>query len=73
MILILLQLISYDPEDAKPVSDFQLSVLPECDTSMTCLQALNFFQEGRSHILLVSTDPGEAKGAIGVVTLEDGP
>ena len=49
-----------------------LNSLPEADQNMNCLQALNFFQEGRSHILLVSTDPGGDKGAIGVVTLEDG-
>lgn len=32
-------LISYDPEDAKPVSEFQLSMLPEGAPDMTCLEA----------------------------------
>ncbi|POW20585.1 hypothetical protein PSHT_03332 [Puccinia striiformis] len=64
-------LISYDPEDAKPVRDFQLSNLPEGSPEMTCLEALNFFQQGRSHMLLVSSQPGEQGGALGVVSLED--
>jgi hypothetical protein len=29
------------------------------------------FQTGRSHILLVTANPGEDKGAMGIVTLED--
>jgi len=35
------------------------------------LDILNFFQEGKSHMVLVSDFPAEARGAVGVVTLED--
>ncbi|MBW0485647.1 hypothetical protein O181_025362 [Austropuccinia psidii MF-1] len=69
--LLVKRLISYDPEDAKPVKDFQLSILPEGSPDMTCLEALNFFQQGRSHMLLVSSEPGRSGGALGVVSLED--
>ncbi|KNZ55899.1 hypothetical protein VP01_254g4 [Puccinia sorghi] len=69
--LLVKHLISYDPEDAKPVRDFQLSNLPEGSPDMTCLEALNYFQQGRSHMLLVSSQPGEEGGALGVVSLED--
>ncbi|GAA94899.1 hypothetical protein E5Q_01554 [Mixia osmundae IAM 14324] len=69
--LLIKKLITYDPEDAFPASAFQLSALPETGTDMSCLEALNFFQQGRSHILLVSSTPGENGGAMGVVSLED--
>jgi metal transporter CNNM len=42
--LLIKKLISYDPDDAKPVRDLPLSILPEADGDMNCLQALNFFQ-----------------------------
>lgn len=64
-------MITYDPEDAKPISDLQITALPEADRTMTCLEALNYFQQGRSHMLLVSEKPGTDKGALGVVSLED--
>ncbi|KAK9472972.1 uncharacterized protein V1510DRAFT_429785 [Dipodascopsis tothii] len=64
-------LISYDPEDAQPVSTFPLATLPETRPDTTCLNVLNYFQEGKSHMMLVSEYPGEAYGAIGVLTLED--
>ncbi|KAK9236136.1 hypothetical protein V1525DRAFT_363542 [Lipomyces kononenkoae] len=64
-------LISYDPEDAQPVSSFPLATLPETRPDTTCLNVLNYFQEGKSHMMLVSDTPGEAYGALGVVTLED--
>ncbi|GAA6005465.1 hypothetical protein JCM11491_003651 [Sporobolomyces phaffii] len=65
------QLISYDPEDEKTLGDMALSILPEVGPDASCLDLLNFFQTGRSHILLVSKTPGEPGGAIGVVSLED--
>ena len=37
----------------------------------SCLDILNFFQEGKSHMVLVSEYPGGDSGALGVVTLED--
>ncbi|GAA5971081.1 hypothetical protein JCM11641_004136 [Rhodosporidiobolus odoratus] len=69
--LIVKKLISYDPEDEKQLGDFALSVLPETPPDSTVLDVLNYFQQGRSHILLVSETPGEPGGAIGVVSLED--
>ncbi|SLM39945.1 Domain of unknown function DUF21 [Lasallia pustulata] len=64
-------LITYDPEDAKKVSDFALATLPETRAETSCLDIINFFQEGKSHMVLVSEFPGEDHGALGVVTLED--
>ncbi|KAK0237280.1 hypothetical protein EDD85DRAFT_921841 [Armillaria nabsnona] len=67
----LLLLITYDPSQALPVSSFALSILPEAHPSINCFQALDYFQTGRAHLLLISRTPGVAGGAIGVVTLED--
>lgn len=64
-------LISYDPEDALPVSSFPLATLPETAKDTSCLNILNYFQEGKSHMVVVSKTPGLDTGAIGVVTLED--
>ncbi|CAK3983811.1 hypothetical protein AC579_2745 [Lecanosticta acicola] len=64
-------LITYDPEDGKRVRDFALATLPETSPYTSCLDIINFFQEGKSHMVLVSDFPGEDKGALGVVTLED--
>lgn len=64
-------LITYDPEDAMRVRDFALATLPETAPETSCLDIVNFFQEGKSHMVLVSDFPGQDKGALGVVTLED--
>ncbi|KAK4126868.1 DUF21-domain-containing protein [Parathielavia appendiculata] len=64
-------LITYDPEDCKRVRDFTLATLPETRPETSCLDIVNFFQEGKSHMVLVSEYPGEDHGALGVVTLED--
>ncbi|KAI1301038.1 hypothetical protein F5Y03DRAFT_362767 [Xylaria venustula] len=64
-------LITYDPEDGKRVSDFALATLPETRPETSCLDIINFFQEGKSHMVLISEFPGEDHGALGVVTLED--
>ena len=64
-------LITYDPEDCKAVRDFALATLPETSPLTSCLDIVNFFQEGKSHMVLVSDSPGQNHGAIGVVTLED--
>ncbi|KAL2813634.1 hypothetical protein BDW59DRAFT_30219 [Aspergillus cavernicola] len=69
--LLVKTLITYDPDDAKPVGDFVLATLPETSPESSCLDILNYFQEGHSHMALVSADPGENNGALGVVTLED--
>lgn len=65
------KLITYDPEDALPVKDLPLSTLPETGPHTSCLDILNFFQEGKSHMALVSNNPGGENGALGVITLED--
>ncbi|CAN6674897.1 protein Mam3p [Trichomonascus vanleenenianus] len=64
-------LITYDPEDALPISSFPLATLPETAPDTSCLNILNYFQEGKSHMVIVSQRPGEATGALGVLTLED--
>lgn len=64
-------LISYDPEDALPVALFPLATLPETGADTSCLNILNYFQEGKSHMIVVSENPGEPTGAMGVLTLED--
>lgn len=64
-------LITYDPEDCLPISNFTLATLPETHPETSCLNILNYFQEGKSHMVCVSTNPGDITGAIGVVTLED--
>ncbi|KAI0888455.1 DUF21-domain-containing protein [Annulohypoxylon maeteangense] len=64
-------LITYDPEDGKRVKDFALAALPETRPETSCLDIINFFQEGKSHMVLISESPGEDHGALGVVTLED--
>ncbi|KAL4400223.1 cell agglutination protein Mam3 [Malassezia pachydermatis] len=69
--LLVKQLIQYDPEDAWPVSRFHLNPLPEASPELNLLDAINYMQVGRSHMILVSEHPGEPSGALGVVTLED--
>jgi metal transporter CNNM len=69
--LLVKDLITYDPEDGKEVGTFNLRPLPETAPDLTLLSTLNYFQTGRSHMLLVSNHPGQPKGALGVVTLED--
>ncbi|RCI01945.1 cell agglutination protein Mam3 [Rhizopus stolonifer] len=65
------RLITYDPEDASPVKNLQISTLPETGPDTSCLDILNFFQEGKSHMALISNEPGSNTGALGVITLED--
>ncbi|CAD6565425.1 MAG: hypothetical protein TREMPRED_001274 [Tremellales sp. Tagirdzhanova-0007] len=56
-----------------PIEDvFKLSAETiVCPPDLGLLEAMAYFQTGRSHILLVTTEPGKDKGAVGVVTLED--
>lgn len=70
-LLLIKKLLVYDPARALPVSDFKLSILPEAHPSINCFQALDYFQTGRAHLLLISRTPGTAGGGIGVITLED--
>ncbi|KAK2871842.1 hypothetical protein FQN49_002767 [Arthroderma sp. PD_2] len=69
--LLVKMLITYDPEDCKQVRDFALATLPETRAETSCLDIVNFFQEGKAHMVLVSDYPGEDHGSLGVVTLED--
>jgi metal transporter CNNM len=64
-------LISYDPEDELPISSFPLATLPETSLSTSCLNILNYFQEGKSHMVVISETPGKDTGVVGVLTLED--
>ncbi|UKZ80950.1 hypothetical protein TrVFT333_008715 [Trichoderma virens FT-333] len=69
--LLVKTLITYDPEDRIPVRDVQLGAVVETRPETSCLDIINFFQEGKSHMVLVSEYPGANHGALGVVTLED--
>lgn len=64
-------LIGYDPDDKWPVGKFALATLPQTWPDTSCLDLLNYCQEGKSHMILISNSPGEPHGAIGVITLED--
>lgn len=70
-ILLVKTLITYDPEDEIPVKDVQLGAVVETRPETSCLDIINFFQEGKSHLVLVSEYPGGDHGALGVITLED--
>ncbi|KAJ3723681.1 hypothetical protein C8R42DRAFT_663124 [Lentinula raphanica] len=70
-LLLIKKLLQYDPSQCLPISSFPLSILPEAPPTINCFQALDYFQTGRAHLLLISSTPGYAGGALGVVTLED--
>ncbi|KAI8059127.1 hypothetical protein BC940DRAFT_248122 [Gongronella butleri] len=69
--LLVKQLIAYDVDDALPVRSFQLSMLPETSPDTSCLDIINYFQEGKSHLALVSAHPGGPGPVLGVISLED--
>ncbi|WRT68376.1 uncharacterized protein IL334_005352 [Kwoniella shivajii] len=69
--LLVKRLITYNPDDEWPVSKFSLLPLPEAKPEINCFQALDYFQTGRAHLLLISNTPGQKGGAIGIVSLED--
>ncbi|KAI1790507.1 hypothetical protein LXA43DRAFT_1016567 [Ganoderma leucocontextum] len=70
-ILLIKTLSIYDPSSSIPASELPLSLLPEAPPTINCFQALDYFQTGRAHLLLLSRTPGIEGGAIGVITLED--
>ncbi|ORX89422.1 DUF21-domain-containing protein [Basidiobolus meristosporus CBS 931.73] len=70
-VLLVKQLISYDPDDNLPVKEFTLRNLPVTNQNTSCLDILNFFQEGKSHMALVVEFENQTRHAKGVVTLED--
>ena len=65
---LMVQLITYNPEDELPVSKFPLLPLPEARPNINCFQALDYFQTGRAHLLLISETPGRKGGALGIVS-----
>lgn len=69
--LLVKRLITYDPEDHITVRQFTINSLPEVPPNTSCLDILNFFQEGRSHMAMVTSEPGGFGLPIGVITLED--
>lgn len=69
--LLVKRLITYDPEDHIPVRQFTINSLPEAAPNTSCLDILNFFQEGRSHMAIVTSDVGGFGLPVGVITLED--
>ncbi|KAG0047543.1 hypothetical protein BGZ83_007424, partial [Gryganskiella cystojenkinii] len=69
--LLVKRLITYDPEDHITVRQFAINSLPEAAPNTSCLDILNFFQEGRSHMAIVTSEPGGFGLPIGVITLED--
>ncbi|ORY35604.1 hypothetical protein BCR39DRAFT_511086 [Naematelia encephala] len=69
--LLVKRLITYNPEDEWPVSKFPLLPLPEARPDINCFQALDYFQTGRAHLLLITESPGKGEGAMGIVSLED--
>ncbi|PWN45666.1 DUF21-domain-containing protein, partial [Ceraceosorus guamensis] len=58
--LLVKQLILLDPEDATPVQDLVINALPEVPFDEPLLTMLNAFQEGRSHMAIVSSRPRRA-------------
>ncbi|KAF8525265.1 hypothetical protein BU17DRAFT_42147 [Hysterangium stoloniferum] len=70
-LLLVKTLLRYDVSEKKAVGSFRLSILPEALPSINCFQALDYFQTGRAHLLLISETPGREGGALGIVTLED--
>ncbi|KAF8929474.1 hypothetical protein BGZ47_001024 [Haplosporangium gracile] len=69
--LLVKRLITYDPEDHIAVRQFTINSLPEAAPNTSCLDILNFFQEGRSHMAMVTSEPGGFGLPVGVITLED--
>ncbi|EPY50586.1 morphology protein [Schizosaccharomyces cryophilus OY26] len=58
-------------DDCWPVSKFALATLPQTFPDTSCLDLMNYCQEGKSHMILISDHPGDKFGALGVITLED--
>ncbi|KAF9361762.1 hypothetical protein BGX34_006939 [Mortierella sp. NVP85] len=69
--LLVKRLITYDPQDHLPVRQFTINSLPAAAPNTSCLDILNFFQEGRSHMALVTSGTSGLGDPSGVITLED--
>ncbi|GJJ13964.1 hypothetical protein Clacol_008221 [Clathrus columnatus] len=70
-LLLVKTLLRYDVSEKRCVGSFKLSILPEALPGINCFQALDYFQTGRAHLILISETPGREGGALGIVTLED--
>jgi metal transporter CNNM len=70
-VMLLRALVGYDLAEESTVRSLVTQTLPQCPPDLSLVEAMNYFQTGKSHILLVSTHPGEPRGALGIVTLED--
>lgn len=66
--LLVRSLITYDPDDRMLVSQMPLAALPRIPSYTSVLNILNFFQDGKSHMALVTGGKGVV---LGVLTLED--
>ncbi|ODN75427.1 hypothetical protein L202_06578 [Cryptococcus amylolentus CBS 6039] len=64
-------LVGYDWTDLKPVSDFVTQALPQCFSDLNLIEAMSYFQTGRSHIMLITHRTGDNTQVLGLVTLED--
>lgn len=64
-------LIIYDFEDVKFVKDFLFVILFEIWFEISCLDIVNFFQEGKFYMVFVLEYFGEDYGVLGVVIFED--
>jgi metal transporter CNNM len=71
-LLLIKKLLRYDPSTKQTVGQLPLSLLPEARPDINCFQALDYFQTGRSHLLLLTKNPGKPSDNFpaGVVTLE---
>lgn len=55
--LLVKQTVLLDPEDATPIADLIINALPTVPADEPLLNVLNAFQEGRSHMAIVSSRP----------------
>lgn len=71
-LLLIKKLLRYDPSTHKAVSQLPLSILPEARPDINCFQALDYFRTGRSHLLILTKNPGKPSDSYpaGVITLE---
>ncbi|CED83943.1 Predicted membrane protein, contains two CBS domains [Phaffia rhodozyma] len=69
--LLVKKLLHYNPENPQKIAALPLSTLPEATPTINCFQALDYFQTGRAHLLLISSTPGKEGGAMGLISLED--
>lgn len=74
-LLLIKKLLRYDPSTKQTVSQLPLSLLPEARPDINCFQALDYFQTGRSHLLILTKNPGKPSDNFpaGVITLEGKP